>query len=230
MSLIRGKNVIVLIFDDGQWKLYGCGTNCTLETVTDFAETSVKGNGKFRNFVPTVNSFTGSIEGLTNLDQPNTLTLPDLRQKQLAHVKLLMRFDRTDETGANTYVDEAFFFISNVADSGPHEGMNSYTVSLRGTGELTQIFIPTTVNPAGKVKSIYINVTGSETGFTSYTPAAGLLINKDITGVWRGTDVVPVTTGTPSATEIKYTIATGKFDWLIPLDPTEIIHVQYQDI
>lgn len=229
MSKILGKDVAVYIYDGGVWKLYACGTNCTLTTTTDFIETSAPGDGKYRTFVPTVNSFTGSIEGLTNLQLANTLSLPDLRQKQLAHVLLLMQFERTDIGAVNTYVDQVYFYISEVSDSGPNDGMNSFSISLRGTGSITQLFVPTP-QLTGEVKNLYINGTGTETGLTTFTPAAGILINKTIVGIWRGTDFYPIYTGTPTATQVKYTIATGQFDWLIPLEPDEIIHVQYQDI
>lgn len=229
-SKVKGENCLVRFYDDGQWKLYACGTTCTLDVGTEFIETSVKGEGKDATFVPTKNSFTGSIEGLVNFGLANSLSLHDLRQKQLAHTLMHVAFERTDTTGSNVYVDQAYFYISNSTDTGPMDGMNSFTITLRGTGKLTQLFVPTTVDPNSKVKSLYINATGSETGYVEFTPAASALVGKDIVGAWRGTDVMPVTIGTPNAYQIKYTSATGKFEWGTPLAPEEIIHIQYQDI
>ena len=230
MSKVLGKDVGVYVYDGGIWKLYACGTNCTLTVSTEFIETSVKGDGKSSTFVPTKNSVTGSIEGLTNFGLANTLSLHDLRQKQLAHELLLIRFERTDQTGSDTYVDQFYAYIQESTDTSPNEGMNSFTITLKGSGGLTQIFVPTEVNPNQKVKSLYINKTGTETGYTSFTPAAGALIGKDIVGAWRGQDIVPITSGTPNPVEIKYDSSTREFSWQILLEADEIIHIQYQDI
>lgn len=230
MSKVLGKDVIVYIYDDGQWKMYACGTNCTLEVTTDFIETSVKGNGKFRNFVPTVNSFTGSIEGLVNFDLDNTLSLQDLRSKQLAHTKLLMQFERTDTTGVFTYVDEAYFFISSSSDSGPVDGMNSFSISLIGTGALTQSFVPTPVNPSGKVKRYeYTSASGGETSFSA--TALNLVDVIEVVKDGMGKTEL-ITSGTPSLNQVKYTSAAGNgtIEFAIPFEAGEKAYVLYQDI
>ena len=139
MSKVRGKNVIVFFYDVGNaiWKQYACAMSCDLNLNTDIAETSIVGAGNWATFRGIKNSFDGYITGLTNLNKKNTLSLLDLRTKQISFMELLMRFQRTDEDG-NVYLDEGKFIISKSSDSGPHESMNSFTIDLKGTGVLTK--------------------------------------------------------------------------------------------
>jgi hypothetical protein len=138
MSLVRGDNVLVEDFDSdsGEWVAYGCARSCTLNIKTDFLETTIRGSGKFATFRPTKNSFTGSVEGLVNLDNPAVLSLQDLRTKQIDQTKLRLRFKRTDETG-NIYSSEADFYISSSEDNGPFDNLNSFSIELQGTGPIT---------------------------------------------------------------------------------------------
>ena len=139
MSKVRGKNVLVLFYDvaSATYKPYACAMSCDLNLNTDIVETSIVGAGSWATFRGIKNSFDGSISGLTNLQKANHLTLFDLRTKQIAFTELLMRFQRTDEDG-NVYLDEGKFIISKSSDSGPNESMNSFTIDLKGTGQITK--------------------------------------------------------------------------------------------
>lgn len=147
MSKVRGKNVLVFFYDDvnAVWKQYACALSCDLNLNTDIVETSVVGSGNWATYRAIKNSFDGSISGLTNLNKANTLSLSDLREKQMQFTELLMRFQRTDE-GGDGYLDEGKFIISKSSDSGPSDAMNSFTIDFKGTGSLTQIF---TTKPTG---------------------------------------------------------------------------------
>jgi hypothetical protein len=226
MSVVRGENVLVHIYDGGQWKPYACGTDCTLSVATDFIETSVTGSGRYAEFEPTKNSFTGSITGFTTLDKANHLTLSDLRAMQLAHVKFLLRYQRTDNDG-NVYSDQGYFFISNSSDSGPQDALNVFTIELKGTGELVQDFVPTPINPSGKVKRLEYSGIGGESSFTS-----ALLIAKDVIEVVKdgmGRSEL-ITVGTANNNQAKYTSATGTITFAIEFAAGEKAYVLYQDL
>lgn len=66
MSLVFGKDVTVFKYDSDVdvWVPYACARSCSLPISTGVLETSITGSGKFRTFVPTANSFTGTLEGL----------------------------------------------------------------------------------------------------------------------------------------------------------------------
>jgi hypothetical protein len=223
---VQGKNVVVFIYD-GMWKMYACAKSATLEVITDFIETSVSGTGLFATYLPTKNSFTGSLDGVTSLEEESMLSLPDLRQRQITQQLLLMRFQRTDDAG-NVYTDEASFYISSSSDTGSFDDMNLFSIDLRGTGVLTQIFTP--VNPpidgVEVVRYEYTGV-GGETGFTDSSLIGKYILEVNKDGV---SNARILTSGTPVGKEVKYVSATGQFLWAIEFEPGEEIFILYQNI
>lgn len=134
--IVSGKDVIVMI-DDGGFKLYGCASSCSLNLSTSMIETSSVGSGLYSTFRPQKHGFTATISGLLNLDDPTALTLYDLRQKQLALTQLLVKFTRTDAAG-NEYVSQFDAYITGSTDSGEANGAATFDIDLQGTGELVE--------------------------------------------------------------------------------------------
>jgi hypothetical protein len=218
--------VIVLIYDGGFWKPYACGLSCTYTEATSFIETSVKGSGKWEESIPQKNSATGSITGITTLNKVNTLALSDLRNLQRNHTKLNVKFQRTDND-ANVYTDEFFCYISNSSDEGPNDGLNTFTVDFKVTGPVTSVFVPTPINPFGKVKRYEYSGTGGEFSFSS-----SLLIGKDVLEVVKDGlgRAELITSGTPNNNQAKYTSATGTIEVAMAFEPDEKAYVLYQDL
>ena len=223
---VKGKNVVVFIYDGGVWKLYACGRSCTLDVVTDFVETSISGQGKFATFTPTKHSFTGTLTGVMMIQKSGMLGLAELRAFQLAQTKLLMRFQRTSDNGG-VYTDEASFFISNSNDEGSYDNIATYTIQLRGTGVITQVFtVAPSLLTSQDMRYEYTGV-GGETTITVPTIIGKyiLVVNKDGLGNSK-----IITTGTPVAKEVKYTTATGVFEWAIPFEAGEQAYIIYREI
>lgn len=223
---VLGKNVVIFIYDGGVWKLYACAKSATLNVHTDYIETSVAGQGYFATYLPTKNSFTGTLEGVTSLQETGMLSLPDLRAKQLNHTTLLMRYQRTDQAG-NLYTDEGSFFITNSSDVGSFDDMNLFSIELQGTGILTPIFTPVTpYPPSGNFGNRYeYTGVGGEDGFTE-----PLLIGKNILEVNKdglGNSKI-IFSGTPLGKEVKYISSTGQFQWAITFEPGEEAYVIWQ--
>lgn len=225
---VQGKNVILYAFEGGVWIGYACGRNITFNVSTDFIETSSSGTGKNATFLPTKNNFTATIDGIVALEETDMLTLTELRQKQLAHELLLLRFQRTDD-GAHVYTDECSMYISNSSDVGNFDDMNVFTIDLRGTGVITQIFVTQPPIPidAIQVKRFEFTASGGETGFTE-----ALLVNKEILEVNKdGIGYSPIiTSGTPVNKEVKYTVGTGAVLFPGEFEAGEQIYVLYQDL
>jgi hypothetical protein len=133
---VLGKNVVVFIQVGSDWVLYACATSATLNVVTDMIETSVSGNGRFKSFLPTANSFTGTLEGVTSFETDGKLSLQDLRERQLSQELLMMKYQRSDLAG-NLYTDQASFYITSSSDVGSFNDMNNFTVEMQGTGILS---------------------------------------------------------------------------------------------
>jgi hypothetical protein len=221
---VKGENVVVYIFDGGVWKPYVCATSAELNVSTEFIETSVKGSGLWASFAPTKNSFTLTLQGVVSLNETGSLSIADLRQKQVAQEVMLMRFQRTDES-VSVYADELNFFITNTTDSGSFDGMNIFSITGQGTGAITQIFVPG-APPVGTglVYRYEYTASGTETGFTDAS-----LINKTILEI--NTDGIGsqiIFSGTPVGNEVKYIPSTGQFIWAIPFEGGEEIYILYQ--
>lgn len=133
-----GTNVQVYIDVSGTLTLYGCALTVTLDLVTEFIETSVTGTGRFATFLPTKNSFTGTLDGLTSLENPLILSLPDLRARQIAQELLSMSFVSINGDG-DTYTESADFYISSSSFTGSFNDMSHFSVSLQGTGVLSVV-------------------------------------------------------------------------------------------
>lgn len=127
---------MVFIQVGSDWVLYACATSATLNVITDMIETSVSGNGRFKSFLPTANSFTGTLEGVTSFETDGKLSLQDLRERQLSQELLMMKYQRSDLAG-NLYTDQASFYITSSSDVGSFNDMNNFTVEMQGTGILS---------------------------------------------------------------------------------------------
>jgi len=225
MATVNGKNVTFLIYDNGGWRMYACARSCSLTTSISTIETSTTGSGKWASFEPQKNGWTGSIDGVVNLDKPNMLTLPDLRQRQMSHTKLLIRYERVDESG-NVYTDEGWAIITSATDTGSIDDVATFSIEVQGTGALTQIFTPTQFELSA-VRRYEFTASGYETGFTE-----PLLAGKDILFVDKdgiGNSKI-ITSGSPASKEVLYGTADGSFTWAMEFEPGEEAVVLYQDI
>ena len=226
MSLVRGDNVVIYIYDGGLWKLGVCGQSCNLSTNAEDIETSITGSGNWRTYEYVALSWTAQLNGLVFLQMTNTLSLADLRSYQASRTKVLMRFQRTDESG-NVYTDEGMAIITSVQDTGDLNGAATFSLSLKGTGPITMIFTPTPINPNAKVKRFEYTAVGGETHFSD-----GLLVGKDVLdivcdGIGRSRII---TAGTPVDQEAKYDSAGGEVTFPAALEPNTEVYVLYQDI
>ena len=226
--MTKGENVILYIYDGGVWKGYACARNITFSATTELIETSSSGTGKYATFLPTKNSFSATIDGIVSFLVEDHLTYPDLVQRQLSHTLLLLRFQHTDDSG-EVYTAECSMYITNSSDTAGYADMNFFTIELRGTGVITQIFTaqpPVPVDGVVVQRYEYTGV-GGETGFTD-----AALIGKEILEAVKdgvGSSAI-ILSGTPINKEVKYVSATGEFIWGIAWEAGEPGYILYQDI
>lgn len=232
MSLVAGKDYVFYIFDT-TWKPYMCARSGNMSVETETIETTVTGSGNWRTFKPTVHSFTASLDGVISLNEASGLTLADLQALQFAKTKLLCRFTQTSQAG-DVYTKEAYFYITNSTDTGSFDGIATFSISLKGTGSITQIFTP----PSPTTGKMYrYPAMGSTAPATTgaYTWLATGLGNKDIINVvkdGRGQSDI-ILSGTPVGNEVKYeTVGSdGLFTWAVPFEDGETPpYVEYQNL
>jgi predicted secreted protein len=226
MSLVKGENVLLYIFDGGLWKLLTCGRSCTLTTSADSIETSITGSGSWRTYEYVALNWTASLEGLIYLEGVNTLSLPDIRSFQYGFVKVLLRYQRTDEDG-NVYTDEGLAIITSVSDTGEFQGMATFNMELKGTGPLTGVFVPTPVNPNAKVKRFEYEGVSGETSFSNAQLIGKEILDVVVDGIGRSKII---TSGTPVDQEAKFSSGSGTIELPIPLDAGTQVYILFQDI
>ncbi len=224
MSLVKGDNIIVYTLISGLWKMFSCARTATLTVSTSMIETSTSGAGDYASFLPQKHSFSGTIDGLTNLDNTN-LRLSDFRALQLSKTRLLMRFQRTSVTGL-VYTSEAYFYITNSTDSGSYADVATFAIELQGSGALTEIFTPIpTPTLVAKMNRLEYTAIGGEVSFTN-----AALVGKDVLEVV--TDGLGncklILSGTPINKEALFDAATGTITWGIPQEPNQESYVLYQ--
>lgn len=136
METVLGKDVTVRIYNEG-WKMYACATGCSLTVSTSTVETSVTGSGIWATFAAQKHSWSGSLEGVVNLD--SNLTIRGLRGLQIAMTPIQIQFERIDPHGSSyTTMGEAI--IVNSTDSGSYDGAATFSVELQGTGAIIEAF------------------------------------------------------------------------------------------
>lgn len=228
MARVRGKNVIVLFNDNGDWKHYACGRSCTLDVETEMIETSIKGQGAFKTNIPVVHSFSGTIDGLVNIEKANTLSIADLQNKQLTKTMLQVRFQSTDDEG-HVFSNSGNFYISKSSYTGTHNDMATFSISLIGTGVLSSLFTPTPVITS-ILKPMYRYEYLATTSTNTFT--APDLINKYIGEVSKdGVSYSPlITSGTPNNKGVLYEANFGKITFAQNIEAGEMVVVLYRSL
>ena len=137
MSLVNGKNVRLLIYDNSRYRLYACATSCSISISTSVVETSVTGSGQWASFMPQKHGWSGTLDGVVNLDDPDNLTLEELIGLQIAKTKIVVRFENIDEAGnQNALGGEAYIIASS--STGDVNNVSTFSVEIQGTGALIQ--------------------------------------------------------------------------------------------
>jgi len=136
--IVNGKNVSLLIYDNGQYRLYACATSCSISIGTSTVETSTLGSGSWASFMPQKHSWNGSLNGVVNLDEDGQLSLYDLRALQIAKTKLVIQFQYIDEAG-NEYDENGECYIVNSTANGDVNNISTFSIEIQGTGALGQL-------------------------------------------------------------------------------------------
>lgn len=226
MSKVRGKDVVLEFFNGGFYKPAACGLDCDFDYQTEYVETAVSGAGNFRTIEPTRDSWTVSCSNLVSLKEVNMLSLPELRQIQRSHLPVFIHFTHTSTTG-QVYEVSGYAFIVGSPTQGTFAGMNSFNLSLVGSGPYSESFVPSPINPPGIVHRLEFTL-----GLDQDTYTNALLIGKEILEVIKGSLSIDkiITSGTPASDEAKYTSGTGTIQTGVTWSGTENGYIIYQDM
>lgn len=233
MSKVLGNDCIFSIFSGGFYKPFACALNGTLTLETEDIETSITGSGIWRTGQPIKHSWGFTADGVVSLEETNKLDLAELQALQINLTKIFIQFTRTSLTG-QFYINTGYAYFVNTSDTGNFNGLDTFNFTLKGTGILNQLFVPSPINPPGQVHryppiGVSLNMAGGETSFST-----AILNGKDVLSIVKdglGSAII-ITTGTPSGKQAKYTSGggIGTVAFQQPFEPNEEAYVLYQDI
>jgi hypothetical protein len=105
--------------------------------------------------------------------------------------------------------------------------MNIFNIAGQGTGAITQIFTPVVPVPvgAGLVYRYEFTASLNQTSLTDASLIGKTILEFNMDGLGSGKIIF---SGTPVGTEVKYTSASGRFDWGIPAEGEEQGYILYQ--
>ena len=230
MSIVRGDNFVFFIFTAGIWQPYACARSGNMNIETELIETTGTGTGDYKTFEPAVHSFTVGIDGVISLNEASMVTLADLQALQLAKTKIYFRLTQTSVAG-DIYTKEFYGYITNSTDTGSFDGIATFSVSIRGTGAINQIFTPPSPTTGTVIRYPAMGDTAPATP-GAYTWATGLTGKQILSIVKDGrgqSDII--LSGTPVGNEALYDSATGDITFAIPFEDGETPpYVEYQNI
>lgn len=135
MSKILGKNVsisIAVVASPEELEVVGCATEAILITNTNIAGSSTTGSGTWQEFKGLSNSWNGSINGYSTVDQ--NATIETVRELQFALDPIVMSFKKVTDLGDIYYT--GFIIVLNVQETGNFGNAVTYSIQFQGTGEL----------------------------------------------------------------------------------------------
>jgi hypothetical protein len=229
-NIVKGENVTVFKYDSSVlgWIPYACARSCSFTIETDTIETSIKGSGKYRTFVPRSNASTGSLEGLTQLGAANNLSIADLITLQLSHEILLMRWEDVADNG-QIFTKQLEMFITNTTQTASFDNVATFSVSLQGTGSIELVYTPTPIIQGIMYRKEFILPAGEDS--IELSELDGVSIENIISIVLDNSDASIITgSGTPVGQEVKYTSAGAVITFPFPTDIDLNGYVSYQII
>ena len=224
MSLVNGITGLLYFFENGQWYPAACYRSSSINLSVAVIETSVSGTGIWATSAPTKNSGSGTIDGLVSLNPSAVLSLADLTSRMIAQTKMLFR-QQVQAKDGTYYTEQGYCYLTGRPWINSFDNVSTFSFDFVLTGALTQVFTPI-VQPSPIMYRYEYTASGGETEFTN-----AALINKQI--IAGGKDVYgfpQLVTGAPASSQLSYTVASGRFRWVVPAEPGEIIYVEYQNL
>jgi hypothetical protein len=229
-ELVKGENVTVFKYESSinVWVPYACARSCSFSIETDTIETSITGSGKYRTFVPRSNASTGSLEGLTQLEKVNNLSIADLIQLQVNHEILLMRWEDISDNG-DVFTKELEMFITNTTQTASFDNVATFSVSLQGTGPITLVYTPTPIIQGIMYRKEFILPANEDSIVLS--ELNGVSIDNVISIILDNSDAsIIIGSGTPIGQEVKYNSSGATITFPFATDIDLNGYVSYQII
>tara|TARA_R100000655_G_scaffold31221_1_gene62678 strand:- start:16174 stop:16611 length:438 start_codon:yes stop_codon:yes gene_type:complete len=144
MAIINGTNMVLKVDDTASYtgeNIIGAATSCTLNITTDVNEVTDKSSGDRREYIGLATSYTIDAEVFYN--ETETVNANTLFQRMYGNstasqngvIQYPTKVDFTFDCGTKEYSGSGF--ISSMSITGGTEDAGTYSISIQGSGELT---------------------------------------------------------------------------------------------
>lgn len=141
MGLVNGKDVILTILGPSMddYEVIGCARSVTFDISTEFIETSISGNGKFKTFVPSMKECKGTIEGLTFIQKEITdkVDIGALYDLIKAGTQFGVRYYETDISNTFFLQKQLSCYIESITETASFDNMTTFSMNIKINGEPT---------------------------------------------------------------------------------------------
>lgn len=224
-DVVLGKNVVLKAQKSGDYRLFACAQSLRLIVETGILETSTITTGPFKTFSPVGLSewsiTLGAVLYLRDLSEIKNFALETITE-QVRNNGYNITITFTDQ-GGYVNVFSGFVWVPLTEIFRETGTVAKYNVEFKGSGEFTLDVTPPSPQEFPRMRYIY-TATGGETFFTDAT-----LIGRTIEWVDHVDQaMLVVTAGSPaSPKEVKYTSASGRFDFYQALEVGSVIIILY---
>ena len=205
---LKGEDSLFYIKYNNVWCPIACETSNSFSESVEMMNTTTRDNGGWKTEIPTIQSYSISLEAVLRIDDAttNSNVLSYNKIRQMKRNRELIEWQRV--TGDNLYVDEGKAYITDIGDSNAVGEYITFSLTLNGFG------MPQGMNAREKSKTYdFTTVTGH------YVFAKKFKI-PEATSEWELKFIVKKTTS-PTVIE-EWTVANGKLTrlnaqtWEIP--------------
>jgi predicted secreted protein len=138
MGLVRGNDVILYLPYVPERPM-ACARSITFNTENELIETSIKGSGRYRTYLPGALSYSGTIEGLVFLVKDDDLSIDKvglIQFQDLLDNDVPFHFSYFMTDGNIEYRRDGLFYIESINETSSFDNMATFTVNFKGTGPL----------------------------------------------------------------------------------------------
>lgn len=151
MGKVRGQDVVLYKDNYGTYVPLGCARSITFDIEQDMIETSIKGDARFRSYIPGAISWSGSIEGLVFIEKEvaSIYGMGQMYDDIILGNKIYLRWYEQDEEGLTFLVKQGYAYIESINETSSFDNMATFTATFKGTGTITIIYgdTPFTLRP-----------------------------------------------------------------------------------
>lgn len=231
-DLVLGKKMVLSALRPGEEAAYypfACAQEVGLRVSTEMLPSTHPESGAWEAVRPRRNSWALNLTGilfLRDLANPLKWMGPELILEQVRQTGQHLKIIWTDEGGyVRTFTGFAYIPESDI--TGIAGQISKWSCQWQGSGDFAIDVPPITIQGTNMRKEFWpiVGAVGAET-FYQHTDLIGRTIQQvSFEGI--GDHLEIITSGSPTAQQVKYTTGSGRLDWIVNIFPGSMGHTLF---